>query len=219
MRNCPLCAAGPLVLFTVLLSPSIAISADDLEECAQQFLAGDYQECIDSAARAIQAGQRNEDWRIWHIRALLATGSYPEAREALDAVLGNYSSSVRLRLLGHDVYRRNGDVERADRMLREINQLVGRAPGRYSEPADRVALGRAALLLGAEPRQVLEVFYDRVKKEHPKLRDVYLATGELALSKHDFAVAAQAYQEGLKHFPDDADLHFGLAQEIGRAHV
>jgi Tfp pilus assembly protein PilF len=97
-------------------------------------------------------------------------------------------------------------------MLREINELAGRMAWRYSDAVDRVALGRAALLLGADPRQVLELFFDRVKKDRPKLRDVYLASGDLALSKHDYRVAADSFREGLKHYPDDPDFHFGLAR-------
>ncbi len=39
-----------------------------------------------------------------------------------------------------------------------------------------------------------------------------MAAGELALEKHDYALAARTFQEGLKTFPDDPDLHFGLAR-------
>jgi len=42
-----------------------------------------------------------------------------------------------------------------------------------------------------------------------------LARGELALEKHDFALAATAFEDGLKQLPLDPDLHYGLA----RAHV
>ncbi|MBI3468188.1 MAG: tetratricopeptide repeat protein [Planctomycetes bacterium] len=41
---------------------------------------------------------------------------------------------------------------------------------------------------------------------------MYLAAGELALEKHDDAIAAQSFEEGLKRFPDDPDMQFGLAR-------
>jgi tetratricopeptide (TPR) repeat protein len=41
---------------------------------------------------------------------------------------------------------------------------------------------------------------------------VFLASGELALDKGDYALAARTFQEGLKVLPDDADLHWGLAR-------
>ena len=44
------------------------------------------------------------------------------------------------------------------------------------------------------------------------LRELYLAGGQLALDKHDFALAAKKFQEGLKQLPNDPDLQCGLAQ-------
>src|SRR4051812_39712767 len=82
----------------------------------------------------------------------------------------------------------------------------------YRNPADMVIYGRMALALGADPKDVLEKLYAAAQKADPKLRDVYLARGELALEKHDFALAAKAYEEGLKQLPDDADLHYGRAR-------
>jgi cytochrome c-type biogenesis protein CcmH/NrfG len=41
---------------------------------------------------------------------------------------------------------------------------------------------------------------------------VYLAVGSLALAKQDYKLAADRYQEALKRFGDDPDVHYGLAQ-------
>src|SRR5207249_8789769 len=49
-------------------------------------------------------------------------------------------------------------------------------------------------------------------KAEPRLRDVYLASGNLALEKHDFALAAKKFEAGLKELPDDPELHYGLAR-------
>jgi tetratricopeptide (TPR) repeat protein len=46
----------------------------------------------------------------------------------------------------------------------------------------------------------------------PPLRDAFLASGRLALDKHDFALAADTFRAGLSKYPDDPDLHAGLAQ-------
>ncbi|MCX6950662.1 MAG: peptidase MA family metallohydrolase, partial [Verrucomicrobia bacterium] len=75
-----------------------------------------------------------------------------------------------------------------------------------------VVFGRAALLSGADPKAVLEKVYAVAQKADPKLRDVYLARGELALEKHDFVLAAKAFEDGLKQLPDDPDLHAGRAK-------
>ncbi len=190
----------------------IGARGDDPPSLERLFLTGQYDECIRVAESSTPGGDRDEDRLHWAIRSLLASGRYEDAQKLLDAALRNFSYSVRLRLLGHEVFNRNGDTKRAVAMIQEIEQLVGRSSWRYSSAVDRVALGRAALLLGADPRQVLEVFFDRARKEKPDLRDVYLAAGELALQKHDDAVAAQSFQEGLQRFPNDPDLHFGLAR-------
>ncbi|MEO7411716.1 MAG: tetratricopeptide repeat protein, partial [Opitutaceae bacterium] len=50
------------------------------------------------------------------------------------------------------------------------------------------------------------------QKAAPTLRDIYLARGELALEKHDFGLAAKAFEDGLKQIPGDAELSYGLAK-------
>jgi Tfp pilus assembly protein PilF len=59
---------------------------------------------------------------------------------------------------------------------------------------------------------VLDQFFDPVQKEHPELRDSYLASGDLALEKSDFALAAKSFQSATKKFPEDPDAWFGLAR-------
>jgi tetratricopeptide (TPR) repeat protein len=66
--------------------------------------------------------------------------------------------------------------------------------------------------MGVDPKNVLDAVYATAQKNNPKLRDVYLARGELALEKHDFPLAARAFEEGLKQLPDDPDLLFGRAR-------
>ena len=64
-----------------------------------------------------------------------------------------------------------------------------------------VALGQAAVILGADPKLVLDNFYNPIKKSDPKLREVYIAIGNLALTKHDYALAGKSFQECLQKFP------------------
>jgi len=46
------------------------------------------------------------------------------------------------------------------------------------------------------------------------LRDIHLATGQLALDKGDFPLAAKIFEDALKRFKEDADLQFGLARAL-----
>lgn len=201
-----------LVLFGTGLTFLLAtpLGAADLDEARQHFIKGHYEECIRLSEEAVRPYSSGEDWHVLLVQSLLAVGRYPKAQEILTRNLERDRWSVRLRLLGYEVFRQNGQPERARAMLEEINTLVPNRT-RWDVP-NLVALGKAALLLGVDPRQVLEQFFDRAKKLDPAYRETYLASGQLALDKNDFALAAKVYAEGLKRFPHDPDLHFGLAQ-------
>ncbi|MEW6304566.1 MAG: tetratricopeptide repeat protein [Verrucomicrobiota bacterium] len=201
-------------LLVTLWQSAPAIRAAELEDARKLFLAGNYQQCIRASQKAVEDNEYDEEWRVLLARSLMTVGRYPEARTALTNALDRYTSSIRLRLLGYDVFRMNGEVARAKSMLADINYLAGSRTWAYRDPANLVTLGRAAVLLGADPKRVLENFFDAVKKADPDNRDSYLAAGELALNKHDFQLAATSFQQGLKKFPNDADMHFGLAMSF-----
>ncbi|MGC3967398.1 MAG: tetratricopeptide repeat protein [Pirellulales bacterium] len=99
-------------------------------------------------------------------------------------------------------------------MLAELMRFAETTPWRYSSPEDRIAVGRAATLMGADAREVLETYFDEAQKIDPDLRDGYLAVGELALAKNDLAVAADTFRVSLKKFADDPDLLYGLARAL-----
>lgn len=196
--------------------------AGDVEEGWALLAAGHYTECVTLAREAIAEQRYAEDWRLMLGEAQLATGRYAEARAALTNALEQYSSSLRLRLLAHDVFRFGGDPDAAAEQLKEMDELVRTRPWGFRDPASRVALGRALLLLGIDPRLVLERVFDPVRKSNPEVRAVHLATGELALDKHDFALASKIFTEALSRFPKDAELHYGLARAYApseRAHM
>ncbi|HMP84374.1 MAG TPA: tetratricopeptide repeat protein, partial [Verrucomicrobiota bacterium] len=83
----------------------------------------------------------------------------------------------------------------------------------YSPNGDElVALGRARLSLGGEPRLVLANCFQRAEKLDPPPRSAFLATGQLALDKRDFKLAADSFRAGLEKFPGDPDMEAGLAE-------
>ena len=92
-------------------------------------------------------------------------------------------------LLGHEVFTCNGRLDRARALLDEINEMGGARTSAYRDPPTLVALGKAALLLKADPKLVLENFFDQARKIDPDFREAYLASGELALEKHDYELA------------------------------
>src|SRR5436190_7149138 len=199
-----------LVAICLLLFVGSAAAAD-LDQCRKMFLSGDYTNCVSAAEEAIRDQLRDEEWPLLLLQSLLAVGRYPEADTALANALTRYRYSIRLRVIGVEVLNANGKTDRARALLEEINNFGSPNTRGYEAPVI-VALGKAALLLGAEPKLVLENFFDQAKKADANSRGAYLASGELALDKGDFAFAAKTYGEALKKFPEDADAHFGLAR-------
>lgn len=189
-----------------------AISAEELEETKAAFLAGQYSTCEKNAETALENYGNKEEWQLVLIRSLMAQGKYPKALGITTNALSRNSWSVRLRWLAREVFLANGDTANASRMVDVIIDTVSAQPRAYREPQDLVAFGQAALLKGADPKRVLDTVYESARKANPKLREVYLAAGELALSRHDYKLAARKFEEGLKKLPEDPDLHFGIAR-------
>lgn len=201
----------------LLLGAALRITAAEIAEVRREFLKGNYAAAAKSAAVELQETPGDEEWHLLRIDALLALGRADEADQALTEAMGRVPQSLRLHWIGREVAFANGRPERAAKLLDNLRQLYSNRPSAYRTPPDLVVFGRAALLLGADPKDVLTKIYAVAQKIAPTLRDTYLARGELALEKHDFALAATAFAEGLKQWPDDPDLNCGLARahEVG----
>ena len=204
--------------WTLLLAAAVCLGevqgspGTDLEAARRDFMGGNYDACAAAAEAALAAKEAAEDWGELLTQSLLATGHYLEAVEGVTNALAAESRSIRLRWTAREAYLAAGQPLAAARLAREIQGLFSGRGWVYRDPRDLVVCGRVALLGGMDPKMVLDQLYDRVKKSNPRLREVYLAIGDLALEKHDFALAARVFEEGLKQLPDDPDLHFGLAR-------
>jgi tetratricopeptide (TPR) repeat protein len=198
------------MLLPVLLAQALQ-AAVDLDETRTLFLKGDYKACIKACDQAIADDESSDDWRVLLARSFLATGRYTNAYSVVTTNLDRFPWSVKLRLLGHEVARRNGQLDEAMQFLRQLADLGRSRMWAYQDGAQLTVMARAALLLGEEPKLVLKTF-DLARKRDPDSRDAYLASGELALEKGDFKIAAKSFADGLKKFPDDAEFHYGLAR-------
>jgi predicted Zn-dependent protease len=187
-------------------------AAEPGEDAQRELLAGNYDQVIERATAALQGTTDSSEWSPLLVKALLAVGRNTEAQTAMADALKRDPASIRIRWLAREVDFANDHPAAARLRIDEIRRLVETRPWMYRSPAELVIFGRVALQLGADPKDVLDKLYATAQKADPKLRDAYLARGELALDKHDFALAAKAYEEGLKQLPDDPDLEFGRAQ-------
>jgi tetratricopeptide (TPR) repeat protein len=199
------------LLVTGGLAPRAA-RGTELEEARRLYQAGNYDACAQAAAARLAEGYSGEEWVLLKIESDRQRGRYADALATLDAALKEFPMSVRLRWTGYAVLLFNQQPKRAQETLEEIADLASRSAYRYSDSANRVTLGRYYLHRGADARRVLETFYDPVKKDQPEQADAYLAAGELALSKSDFALAGEEFSSALQRAPADPDVHFGLAR-------
>lgn len=187
-------------------------SAADLAEVTQLFRSGKYPECAAASEKAIAENDFSENYRLLKIRAEMELGRYADALKTLDDALKRFPYSLQLRWLGRDVCQFNRQPERAAKMDVEITQMFQQAPWRYSDAVNQVIFGRFSLSQGVDPKRVLDTIYNPIKKRQPTYVDVYLASGELALEKNDFGLAAEAFQQAVKIDVGDADAHYGLAR-------
>ncbi|HEX8324693.1 MAG TPA: tetratricopeptide repeat protein [Tepidisphaeraceae bacterium] len=207
-------AARPTLLLAALSVALLnnGVLAAEVRDAQTLFRTGKYNECVDQCRAAIEAGDDVEGWWLLKIRAELASGRYADALKTYEAAITQRPRSIQIRLLGRSVLQWNGRPDEAARVPATIVELVTDVPWRYGGAADRATLGRALLLNREDARRVLEQIYDRAKKAEPDAAEPYLASGDLALEKNDFALAAEAFEAAAQRTPDDPDVYFGLAR-------
>lgn len=200
-----------LLLFVTLIVGPAGWSVE-IESARQGFLNGAYEETIATAMTGRRETPGSPEWPLLLGEALGAVGRYAEAKENLLQGCKDFPLDLRLRFATWRAARAAGDEQEAEKQLKEIERLATIRMWAYRTPADRITLGRVALIFGSDPKKVLEQFYDPIRKAQPELRESYLATGDLALEKNDFAMAAKNFNTAVKKFPQDPDAWFGLAR-------
>lgn len=195
--------------FLLASSPLLAADGDDP---ATLLRTGQYAEAVDAATKAIAASDFAEGPRLLKLRAEMELGRYSDAVATLDAALKKFPFSIELRWWGRDACRFNNQPDRAKLLEQEIGELLKQNAWRYNDAPNRIILGRFLLAQGVDPKKVLDNAYNIIKKSMPGYLPAYLASGDLALDKNDFALAAQSFQQAIKIDATDADAHFGLAR-------
>ena len=195
-----------------MLSSASSLDAADFDSAQQQFYAGQYEEAAEVAAAEVERGIWNERWPRLLIKCYLATGKYSEALETYDAAIKRYPTSLTLRMLGRSAIRYSGSIDRDELESAQFLRLLQSSPSRYASRDNLVAAGRFFHERGEDARQILELFYDRVRDADPEHLEAYIATAELALSKGDFKVAAETLRGALKVTDVDPQIHYLLAR-------
>jgi tetratricopeptide (TPR) repeat protein len=191
---------------------SVIARGAEIETTEQLLLKGKYEEALAASQTELTISPGDADWARLAGAALTAVGRYTEAREFLASAVTQNPLDLRLRLAAYEAALVIGKSDVAKVELTQMQQLGEMREWAYRKPVDRVALGKMALLIGGDPKKVLELFFDPVRKEAPELRDSYLASGKLALDKNDYSLASKNYAAAVKKFPEDADAWYGLAR-------
>lgn len=164
------------------------------------------------ANAAISDGERSGQWPCVLINALMATGQYKEAGLAAMNQLRSYRRSLSVPFAAYQAFQNNGQTELAQMMLQQIYRSASVRQLPYMPAEDQVAVGRTLLLLGGEPKVILDEFFYRAQRTDPNCVDAYLAAGDLALAKQDYELAAVQFRKALERFGDEPLAHYGLAK-------
>lgn len=194
---------------------------DNLPKVREIFQRGRYDIVVQVCDYALRRGQPSWEWRTLRFQSLANLGRYEEAVEEAVATTSRFSDKLGALLEAHEMFTAMGLEEEAAGIHAAINEAAAAVPEKKRTALDYVHLGRAALILGADPSTVIEQYFDVAKTFKAKgenvpdgLIDAYLAAGNLALEKDDFARAAKEFQEAYKLAPDNPEVLFGLAESF-----
>jgi tetratricopeptide (TPR) repeat protein len=201
---------GLLMAVSLCLLAVPSSAGDVLSDARERMRRGDYAGCVAVVDESKDVW--NRDAQLLRLRALMITGPAIEAAKAADQQARRWFRNVEALMLMHDTLEQIGQGEAAASIVAHIQELSQRSTPQSWSPADRVAMGRAMVLVGEEPKRVLDLFYKSATTQDPTFLPGYLAAGELALSKNDYALAAQFYNAAAKRDADDPDVRLGLAR-------
>lgn len=187
------------------------ISAATINECKDLLRTGQYEACLDATTEAVERRSYGEDWPMLKAEAEMQLGRYLQAQETINLGIQRYAWSIRLRMKEYHLRAIIGGQEKRQQRLDEIAQLASDSPWRYTDADDLVALGETSIALGADPKDVLEGFYNRARRNYKTRPDGFLAAGQLAFDKGDKQLAADILSPAIETFDDHPAILFLLA--------
>ncbi|TWU31547.1 tetratricopeptide repeat protein [Novipirellula artificiosorum] len=206
--------AWPLLLIA-LGSINGLLFASDLDTAEQLFREGKYTESEVASAAQVELGIWNERWTRVLMRCQLVQGKYAEALAVYENAVKRYPTSVTLRMMGIDALRHSGGTpEQIELENARTFQLLQSSTLRYASRDNLIAAGRYFTAQGEDARDILELFYDRVRDSDPNYLEAYIATAELALEKGDFKVAGDTLQAAERVDASDPRTAYLLARSF-----
>lgn len=217
------------LLVSVIATPRLCAQADykryydedNLPKVRLVFQAGRYDFVLQICDYALQRGQPSWEWRVLRFESLANLGRYEEAFAEASKTADLFPESLGAQLRIYEFFQTTGRKEEAAKTFAAINRTAAAVPKNERTSLDLVYLGEAALVLGADPAKVLEMYISPAKAKKakgesvpPGLVEAHLFAGHLALKKDDLERAANEFREALKYSPDDPEALFGLARAL-----
>ena len=194
-----------IVCFLATSTPAQSQSIDPSK--AQELIrTGNYAEAIEISKEQVEKKTWNEAWPRILASTLLIQGKPEEALRIYESSLERFSDSMRLRLLGYQIYLENNLPTKAQQQLDDLAALIQKSPWRYSTKSELIPLGEFFLLKNEDPKQVLKLCFDQPLKADPKNIEAHKAIAKMALDKSDFQVAADAISKALKISDSDPEI-------------
>lgn len=187
-----------LLIPILLLPQSLCFSQTADPAKAQELIdKGEYEQAIEMAQLQVDKKTWNENWPRILASTLLIQGKAEQAMKVYEDSLERFGDSMRLKLLGHQIYLENNLPQKAQQQLDDLTAFVQRSPWKYSAKSELVPLGEFFLLKDEDPKQVLKLCFDQAVKANPKNIDAYKAIATMAIDKSDYQVAADAIIKAL----------------------
>jgi tetratricopeptide (TPR) repeat protein len=195
-----------LVIFFIATSLSAHSQSIDPSKVQELIRQGNYAQALDIAREQVEKKTWNETWPRILASTLLIQGKSEEALRIYETSLERFSDSMRLRLLGYQIYLENNLPIKAQQQLDELAALIQKSPWRYSAKSELIPLGEFFLLKKEDPKQVLKLCFDQALKADPKNIEAHKAIAKMAIDKSDFQVAADALSKAMKLSESDPEL-------------
>ncbi|MBL8850468.1 MAG: tetratricopeptide repeat protein [Planctomycetaceae bacterium] len=212
--TCRLGASLAFLMLVVVLMLARPIAAADIAEARALVSQGDYEAALQTASDAIAANTYGEDWWLLKAEMEQTLGRYSDAKTTLEGALAKYQWSIRIRARLRDAARFSGDATLAAAQVPAILEQVKASAWRYSDAESLLTLGGVSLELGVDAKTVQDAFFRRAQRNYPRNAGGALALGGLALTKRDFALAAETFQAAVQTFPQEPAAHYGLARAL-----
>ena len=197
---------GVWVFFWVVLGGIVQAQEADYRVLWQQGVYGEAVAVLEG--RFENLSYRPRSMREDYAELLTLTGRIDEAILLLEGIAVGYDApGVTVRLA--ELYRERGRLSDFNLALLKAEQQVRLLSEYRQDVDDLLAVGRMRELKGEDPKSVLR-FYNLMAEAFPRSAPVHVASGNLALQKRAYDVAAQKYGQALELNPENQDALAGL---------